>query len=440
MRMPLLLAAAALMASPIAAAPQEPAPLTREQMEADLRQLERETEARWAYAEDRRQRSAVTTKALADAAITRLDAVQDTAGFIGLVREFVAGLQDGHAWVAWSGKEQHAFRRWPFTVVDTTEGLVIDEVLATWTGEPANVVRGDLLLEVDGVPVAQLVSAAERRAYGSTNGGRRRAALSAVWFHDGDPARYKVRRRDGAEAVVEAHAASRHPEAEVRARAIESRRLAEGVACIRIPTFACSDQKAWATARAADRARLLEPDVAAIRAAFADALGCRAIVLDLRGNGGGTDLLGMEVAACLLPADSVYYGLASRGWFGWSKPSQHRLQVEGTPPRFEGQLVVLIDEGVFSTTDNLCRCLDDLHRDVTFVGRPTGGGTGAPRPCVTLAHSGAVITFCTMRVYGPAGELIEGRGTQPDVLVQPTRDDVLAARDAALAAALRAVR
>ena len=59
---------------------------------------------------------------------------------------------------------------------------------------------------------------------------------------------------------------------------------------------------------------------------------------------------------------------------------------------------------------------------------------------MTLAHSGAVIMFCTMRVHGPAGELIEGRGTQPDVLVTPTRDDVLAGRDAELAAALRAVR
>jgi C-terminal processing protease CtpA/Prc len=163
-------------------------------------------------------------------------------------------------------------------------------------------------------------------------------------------------------------------------------------------------------------------------------------VLDLRGNGGGTDLLGMEAAACLLPAGSVYYRLASRGWFGWTKPAPQRLQVHGTPPLFGGQLVVVIDEGVFSTTDNLCRCLDDLHRDVTFVGRPTGGGTGAPRPCVTLTHCRAVITFCTMRVYGPAGELIEGRGTQPDVLVSRTRADVLAGRDAELEAALRAVR
>jgi C-terminal processing protease CtpA/Prc len=439
MQMPLLLAVVALFAPPVLAARQS-TQLTRAQMEADLRQLAQETEARWAYAEDRRQRCGVTPRTLADAAITRLDGVHDAAAFVGLLREFVAGLQDGHAHVKWSGDERLPFRRWPFTVVDTAEGLVIDEVLPTWTQKPAGVARGDLLLEVDGVAIAQRIATAERRTNASTDGGRRRTALQSVWFNEGDPARYKVRRSDGTEAIIEAAAAARHPEAEVRVQGIESRKLEADVAYVRIPTFAYCDQKAWAAASADQRPGLLEQDIAAIRTAFASAAGCKAIVLDLRGNGGGTDLLGMEVAACLLPADSVYYQLASRGWFGWSKPSPQRLHVNGTPPLFGGQLVVLIDEGVFSTTDNLCRCLDDLHRDVTFIGRPTGGGTGAPRPCVTLTHSGAVITFCTMRVYGPAGGLIEGRGTQPDVLVSRNRNDVIGGRDAELESALRAVR
>jgi C-terminal processing protease CtpA/Prc len=439
MKMRLVLAVVTLMAPPVLAARQSPQ-LTRAQMEADLRQLAKETEAKWAYAEALRQRSGVTPKTLADDAIARLDGVHDQAGFLGLLREFVAGLQDGHAYVKWSGDERVPFRRWPFTVVDTAEGLVIDDVLPTWTREPADVARGDLLLEVDGVSIAHRIAAAERRTTASTDGGRRRTALEAMWYNEGDPARYRVRRSDGTEAIVEAAAAARHPEAEVTLRGIENRKLAADVAYIRIPTFAFSDQKVWAAASADERPDLLEQDIAAIRAAFASAAECKAIVLDLRGNGGGTDLLGMEAAACLLPAGSVYYRLASRGWFGWTRPAPQRLQVQGTPPLFGGQLVVVIDEGVFSTTDNLCRCLDDLHRDVTFVGRPTGGGTGAPRPCVTLTHSRAVITFCTMRVYGPAGELIEGRGTQPDVLVSRTRADVLAGRDAELEAALRAVR
>jgi C-terminal processing protease CtpA/Prc len=164
-------------------------------------------------------------------------------------------------------------------------------------------------------------------------------------------------------------------------------------------------------------------------------------VLDLRGNGGGTDLLGMDVAVSLIGGKPIYYGLSSRTLVGtWSKPHYYEAKSEGTPPRFAGQLVVLIDEATFSASDNLCRCLDDLHPDVTFVGRPTGGGTGAPRPAVTLEHSQVTVGFCTMRVLGPKGELIDGRGTLPDVPVRPTRESVLAGRDLDLEAALRAVR
>src|SRR5690606_17871524 len=196
----------------------------------------------------------------------------------------------------------------------------------------------------------------------------------------------------------------------------------------------------WNNAEPAQRDTLLTAEAAAIREAFAAVRGARALVLDLRGNGGGTDLLAMEVAACLLPRDSVYFRLASRGLFGWRRPSEHRLHVRGEVPRFEGRLVVLIDEDVFSAADNLCRCLDALHPDVTFVGRPTGGGTGAPRECVTLRHSGIVVGFCTMRVYGPAGEPIEGSGTAPDRPVELHRADVLEDRDADLETALEILR
>ncbi|MCC6670502.1 MAG: hypothetical protein IT458_05535 [Planctomycetes bacterium] len=423
------------------AAQQPPGMLTREQMQADLRQLAAETAREWAYAEDRRRNAALDLPALAQAMIPRLDAVQDPAGFAGLVREFVAALQDGHAFVTWSGSERLPFHRWPVTVVDTPDGLVVDTVLPTWTGAVAPFLRGDVVLAVDGTPLAERIAAAARHTNASTAAARRAWAVRDSLFNAADPARYTVRRADGSEATFTAAAAAHHPEARAVERRLESRRLAAGVAYLRIPTFAHADAKAWAAARPAERPTLLANDIAALRAAFADARSSRALVLDLRGNGGGTDLLGMEVAACLLPSDSIYYGLSSRGFLGgWSRPVFHRLRVAGEPPRFAGQLLVLVDEGAFSTTDNLCRCLDDLHPDVTFVGRPTGGGTGAPRACVTLRHSRIVVGFCTMRVYGPKGELIEGRGTTPDVPVVPTRADVVAGRDPDLAAALRLVR
>lgn len=53
-----------------------------------------------------------------------------------------------------------------------------------------------------------------------------------------------------------------------------------------------------------------------------------------------------------------------------------------------------------------------------------------------LEHSGARITLCTHRVYGPDGRLTEGRGTRPDVPVTWSRADLFAGRDPDLEAAL----
>ena len=163
-----------------------------------------------------------------------------------------------------------------------------------------------------------------------------------------------------------------------------------GVAYIRIPAF----QKTTA--------RDLETALWDLHAK-----GMRSLVLDLRGNPGGLLTASVEVADKFIADGPI---VSTRG-----RSEQENFNYRAhRPGTWRVPLVVLIDEDVFSVTDNLCRCLDDLHRDVTFVGRPTGGGTGAPRPCVTLEHSGVVIGFCTMRVYGPKGELIEGRGTRPD--------------------------
>ncbi|HVR73172.1 MAG TPA: S41 family peptidase, partial [Planctomycetota bacterium] len=132
-----------------------------------------------------------------------------------------------------------------------------------------------------------------------------------------------------------------------------------------------------------------------------------------------------------------------------SARSAVRPDLPGTPrvpPRdravkpYAGKPVVIVDAGCFSTTDNLVACLADQHPHIRFVGRPTGGGTGAPRTLVTLRHSGIEVTFCVMRVYRPRGELIEGRGTKPHVTVSWSRRDVLERKDPDLAAALLEAR
>jgi hypothetical protein len=230
--------------------------LTPNQMAADLRQLAAEAATKWAYAEDRREHAGVDLDRLAAASIARLPEVHDDAAFVALVREFVAALQDGHAWVQWSGNESRPFHRWPFTVADTADGIVVDKVLPTWNGTPVDLRRGDLLVAIDGEKIADVIATVERRTFASTAGSRRRWAVRDAAYGETDPRRYTVQRADGAETIVSAAAAKARPVADAEG-AVEFRQLAEGVAGIRITTFAHHDAAAWAKAVPSEREELL---------------------------------------------------------------------------------------------------------------------------------------------------------------------------------------
>lgn len=226
------------------------------------------------------------------------------------------------------------------------------------------------------------------------------------------------------------------------------------IAVPRVPRFTVQDWEGWQKAKVEEREGFLNATKARIQEAFQELREARALILDIRGNEGGTDLLGIRLAEHLLPGPFTYFSLqarlcperadhyASRGVphdprrVGWSEVSPHEYGGGPVPARFQGKLLLLIDEKVFSTADNFVACIADYRTDRVLIGRPTHGGTGAPVPLATLKHSGAVLTLTTMKVYRKDQELIEGRGTRPDVEVRWTRQDLLSGRGPDLEKAL----
>jgi len=207
---------------------------------------------------------------------------------------------------------------------------------------------------------------------------------------------------------------------------------------LRITSFGPPDWSRWLRdVTEIERAHLIAPVLERIRRAFNGLAATSALVIDLRGNAGGTDLLGLEVAAHLLPTGSVYFQLSARDAYGsWSVFEKERLTA--STPLYSHPVAVLIDEGTFSAADNLAACLRDLHPHVVFVGRPTGGGTGALR-IVTLPRTCAQVSFSTVRVLSPRGRPIEGSGTSPDVALNWTQQDYAEGHDPDLEAALTAL-
>jgi len=211
--------------------------------------------------------------------------------------------------------------------------------------------------------------------------------------------------------------------------------LANGIAFFRPGDFAPPEGSGFAEASPSRREEILADSYAELARTFASFEHARALILDLRGNLGGTDLLGQALVRYLVPPVFTYFSLSALHGNGWSKPHPYVISAPAPEYSFHGRLVCLIDERTFSVADNVAACLRDLHPHVKFIGRNTGSGTGAPRPFV-LPRTGTQVTLCTQRVYSPKGRMIEGVGVAPDIEVIRSRDDVLAGRDRALLTAL----
>jgi len=192
------------------------------------------------------------------------------------------------------------------------------------------------------------------------------------------------------------------------------------------------------------------------------------LILDLRGNGGGSDETGMQLLQHLVDKPFTYYAdlILNNITFKFTKygpPKQPRelpkdfaeLGADGkyhnlhhpnngthdpAKPVFLGRLFVLADGGSFSTT---CEFTSNLRyrRKTTFIGEETGGAfygnnSGAVAQ-VILPHTGVTFYVPLMEyVMAVSGEP-KRRGILPDVPVKRSVEDMLAGRDRGMEVALR---
>jgi hypothetical protein len=232
--------------------------------------------------------------------------------------------------------------------------------------------------------------------------------------------------------------------------------------------------------------------IAGLNAAMRDLRETRGLVIDVRGNGGGTQdalralmpyflppggpLQIVNVAAYLIPAKFDHMpreGFLPAGrhlrpttasvWSAadrvelerflagfkpeWQPPGAfsgwHVMGIRHeTNPRafhYEAPVVVLCDAGCFSATDNFLGALQGQPH-VTLMGTTSGGGSGRMAE-YTLPNSRLAMTLCQMASFRANGRLYEGAGVQPDVALEAKPSDFLAGGgDSVLEAAVSRLR
>ena len=97
---------------------------------------------------------------------------------------------------------------------------------------------------------------------------------------------------------------------------------------------------------------------------------------------------------------------------------------KGDPRFYYGNdIYVLIDDGCFSATDIFAGTFKGF-RNTLLVGQPTSGGS-ARSVTEDLPHSKIRIRLASMVSFQPDGQLYDGRGIHPDIYVDATPDSFL---------------
>ncbi len=162
-----------------------------------------------------------------------------------------------------------------------------------------------------------------------------------------------------------------------------------------------------------------------LKTATTDCHNCAGLILDLRGNTGGLGALAATVAGWLL---------AEPASLGTCFFRQGKLELRATPRTgaFRGPVAVLINAASLSTSEFLAKGLQDLKRARIF-GQPSGGM--ALPSSIERLPMGDGFQYTTANYLSAGGQPIEGVGVQPDVLVEPTRQQLRDGQDPTLAAA-----
>lgn len=168
------------------------------------------------------------------------------------------------------------------------------------------------------------------------------------------------------------------------------------------------------------------------KAAVESMLDTDGMIIDLRGNSGGDDLVGIKIAG-------LFFEKSTQLMFSRTRHGHDQFEYfarAGKDP-YRGKLVILVDDHSKSASEQFAAGMQESGRAVV-VGIQTPGedldGDLEELP------DGSLLLYAVGEPRTPKGRVIEGSGVIPNIDARLTRSDLLAGRDTQLEAALAYLR
>ncbi len=346
--------------------------------------------------------------------LPRLAAATDEVDYSLILAELSTHLPDGH-----TGLFSKTLNKRLGEITAPLEVRVIEQQFLVWKVLPeaqkAGVQRGDLLLEIDGLPVA--VREAFLRKYITASHPEALRSKLAWYLLSGDEGsrvKLKLKKADGSIKIVELE------------------RKAEGLDAL----FASAPPPHYRVLEGnLGYIDLSELELTEVDAAMQAVQGTRALIFDDRGYPKGT-------AFKLGPMLDVKH---PRGLAQFFEPlvtassdmtGQTLFFLQTLPPArssvYSQPTVMLIDDQAMSQSEH-SGLIFEAYAGTTFIGSPTAGANGDVTSA--MLPGGIKFNFTGHDVRHADGRQLQRIGLVPDVLVRPTISGIRAGRDEVLEAA-----
>lgn len=155
------------------------------------------------------------------------------------------------------------------------------------------------------------------------------------------------------------------------------------------------------------------------------------IIIDIRGNSGGDDSVGVKMASLFFDKETQLMITKTR------KGEEFDYKAKGLRDAYKGKVVILLDEHSMSASEEFSAGMQASGR-AAVIGQPTPGSDMDGE--LESLPDGSVLLYAHGQTRTTKGYVVEGHGVKPNFEVKHTRKDLLAGRDSQLAAAIEYIK